>query len=313
MRRGSRTLRALAVTACAAAAVACSWDPRRPFERESPAVSSAIDALDGGDASAAAEILTRYLETGACEKGNISISAAVKQKGAGSFDLGLALFALGERYGRPFGDEELGDAGEDQAPLRQAEVDCGLRIARAVAQDRDQALAVRARARHLEGNLLFLTRDYRGAVKAYDEALVLAPGEHDGGDDVGRDAAHNRAIALRRIDDQEKDAGRDSGHDSSPPDDSGAPPDSGADSGGSDAGAGDDGGSDSGDDGGGNDGGGDGGPPPPPEPQPNEPPPPPSQSPDDRILDQLENAPTVQAEDAKRRANRRRVPASEDK
>ena len=65
---------------------------------------------------------------------------------------------------------------------------------------------VRARAHYLSGNLAFLDGDYEDAVTAYDRALVLTPGEADSGDPVGRDAAWNRAIALRRIDDK-KDAG----------------------------------------------------------------------------------------------------------
>src|SRR4029079_4833097 len=89
-------------------------------------------------------------------------------------------------------------------------IDCALRIVRAVAES-DAPLEVRARARYLEGNLLFLNGQYEEAVKAYDHALTLSPGQVDAGDPVGRDAAWNRAIALRRIEDK-KDAGPDANH-----------------------------------------------------------------------------------------------------
>ena len=54
----------------------------------------------------------------------------------------------------------------------------------------------------------FLRAKYEEAVKEYDLALTLVPGlfEEAGGDGIGRDAAWNRAIALRRIEEQ-KDAG----------------------------------------------------------------------------------------------------------
>ena len=79
-----------------------------------------------------------------------------------------------------------------------------------------------------------------------------------------------------------------------------------------DSGAGQDGGSDAGQD---------GSPPPqpdsgppPPSPDAGTPPPPPPSDQDERMLDQLENAPTVQEEDAKRRAaNHRHVRGMEDK
>jgi hypothetical protein len=260
----------------------------------------------------------------------------------GTFDFGLVLFKIGEAYGARFGDEES-DAGiggiKDPNPmgkgLRAGVVECALRIVRRVGEDATQPVALRARARYLEGNLLFLMGTYEEAVTAYDKALALAPGMGDAGpsgvpdgsqaaftpDPVGRDAAWNRAIALRRIADK-KDAGNDSGSD-------------GGDGGGGDAGGeggdGDGGGNDSGGDSGKNDDDKDGGgnndddkdsgkdsggePPPKPDPKeppdagqaPQQPPPPSRQSQDERILDQLENAPTVQHEAAKKAAGRRRV------
>jgi len=151
-----------------------------------------------------------------------------------------------------------------------------------------------ARARYLEGNLNFSHGHYEEAVSAYDKALTLAPGESDSGDSGRRDAAWNRAIAMRRIEDK-KDAGSDSGSD-----------------GGNDAartrrGPGHDG-KDGGNDSGGNDSGTTSGAIRVKSPDREEairvslrqnkqpdagPPPPPRANEDDRMLDQLESAPTV--------------------
>src|SRR5262249_41658077 len=121
---------------------------------------------------------------------------------------------------------------------RREEVECALRIVRLIAADTSVPIDLRARADYLAGNLEFLRREYRSAVSAYDLALRLIPGlpEAAGGDGIGRDAAWNRAIALKRIEDEEnrRDASADAPHDS--PED--APKDGrdNADSGGRDAG-----------------------------------------------------------------------------
>lgn len=287
---------------------ACNWDPRRPFDREAPEVNEAIGYLDAGEAGSkeASEILQDYLATGKCDDGNIGTPPRVRARPLGSFDLGIALFRIAESYGRRFGEEENAKGQHDTQPQgqRAGSVACALRIVRTVAEDLSQPLELRARARYLEGNLLFLNADYEEAVKAYDKALELAPGMFDAGpfaasdsgrtyavDPIGRDAAYNRAIALRRADDK-KDAGNDASSDAS-------------------SDASNEGG---GGDGGGNDGGGeagaDGGKP---ESQPNEPPPPPKANQDERMLDQLENAPTVQHEDARKRSLRHRVQGAADR
>src|SRR6185369_15723408 len=116
---------------------------------------------------------------------------------------------------------------------RSKGVDCALRVVRLVASDATTPVEFRARAHYLAGNLEFLRRDYKAAVKEYDAALRLMPGvPEDGGDGIGRDAAYNRAIALRRIEDEEnkkKDAEPpDAGNDGGQPD-SGDQPDSGKD------------------------------------------------------------------------------------
>ncbi len=204
----------LAVAALAAASGCSGWDPRAPFERSAPPVDEALRALDAGKPEPAEETLQRYLGTGRCSAdGGIGVPPAVLQKPNGSFDLGLTLFHLGERFGRRFGDEELGDGGPQEEALaakRSAEIDCALLIVRAIAADPKVPPELRARARYLAGNLEFMRRKYEDAVKEYDQALGLVPGlaEDSGGDGLGRDAAWNRAIALRRIQDQ-KDAGTD--------------------------------------------------------------------------------------------------------
>lgn len=327
---------------------ACGWDPSRPFDREAPQVNEALRYYDAGEAGTAAELLQEYLATGACSEGNIGTPPRVRERPNGTFDLGLSLFKLAEQYGHRFGDEE-NDAGfldPNLKAMREEQVDCALRVVRAIAEDPAQPVPLRAKARYLEGNLHFLTAAYKEAVTAYDQALELAPAMGDAGpiganldggkvsysaDPVGRDAAWNRAVALRRIEDK-----KDAGNDAAPPDGGDGDndsqnqdqPDSGNDDQNKDGGN-DDQNQDAGDqDGGGNDdqkdageqdGGGDDQdqkkPPPKEDPkkEPEQPPPPSRQSQDERILDQLENAPTVQQEAAKKHARTRKVRGMADK
>jgi tetratricopeptide (TPR) repeat protein len=300
---------------------ACGWNPSRPFDREAPAVKHAIADLDAGDASSAAERLEDYLSTGPCKDGSIGEPDLLKKRPDGTFDLGLSLFRIGEKYGRRFGEEEI-DAGVDEnsRSLRHAQVECARRLADAIANDESTPIDLRARAHYLAGNLAFLDGDYDNAVKAYDAAIVMAPGQNDGGDPVGRDAAWNRAIALRRIEDKKdagqdaspdasQDASQDSGQDAKPD----APPEAGPDSG-NDGSNGNDGGQESGSPEGGPDGGNDGAAPDKPEGGANQDAaaPPPMSNEDERMLDQLESAPTLQQEEAKR-AGKKRVRGMADK
>ncbi len=290
---------------------ACGWDPSRPFDRDAPAVTRAIAALDAGDATAAAATLEEYLSTGKCDEGKIGTPDGLKRRPNGTFDLGLSLFGLGESYGRRFGDEEL-DAGDGDKAARSAQIDCALRVVRAIATGDHVDLPLRAHARYLEGNLLFLGARYEEAVTAYDESLRLTPGFVDAGDPVARDAAWNRAVALRRIEDK-KDAGPDAAPDSGDGGGDSGNKDGGGDSGNKDGG-GDSGGGDAGSDGaspksdaGQDSGGPDAGSPPPKQDEDAGPPPPPKANQDERMLDQLENAPTVQQETARKNAQKRRV------
>lgn len=312
----------------------CGMEPDRVFERNAPQVDRAIEALDAGEAGPAAELLQAYLGTGKCEKGEIGVTDLARARSNASFDLGLALFLLGEKFGARFGEEEssIGDGGptdeqKQQMELRSEQVTCALKLLRAIGSSTDLPMDLAARARYLEGNLEFLRRNYRDAVRAYDEALRLIPGvEPDAGDEVGRDAAWNRAIALRRIEENERDAGQDAqdeqdaSQDTSPDTDSGSPeggedgPKESGDEGKQDAPSEDSGGGDGAPD------GGDGSAPDDENKQPDagqpdgdKQPPPQPQTQDDRILDMLEAAPTVQLEDARRNAARRQVRGMVDK
>jgi tetratricopeptide (TPR) repeat protein len=309
--RASRSFLAVACLLGLASLAGCAWDPSRPFDRDAPLVREAIFDLDAGDAASAASRLEDYLSTGACKDGIIGTPELLKRRPDGTLDLGLALFRIGEQYGRRFGEEE-GTEGITEAvrAKRHAQVECARRVAQEIAEDDGVPGEVRARAHYLSGNLAFLDGAYEDAVTAYDRALVLTPGEPDSGDPVGRDAAFNRAIALRRIDDK-----KDAGPDASPPGDAGSDasrePDGGHDRG-QDASSGNaDGSAPSG----GKDA--ESPPPPPPDAGPEPPreagaPPPPSTDEDQKMLDQLENAPTLQQEEAKR-AGKKRVRGMADK
>ena len=197
--------------------------------RSSPVVNDAVEALDGGDAGAAVSLLEEYLSTGKCDNGTIGAPSSVNAHPNAAFDLGLGLFEIAERFGKRFGEDppppDGGRPPAEEAELakRSAEVDCALRIVRLAATDSSVPVELRARAFYLSGNLEFLRREYKNAVAGYDAALKLIPGlPGDAGDGIGRDAAYTRSIALRRIEDQEKDAG--------PPDagnDGGEKPDAG--------------------------------------------------------------------------------------
>ena len=298
------------------------------FTRHSPVVDDALHSLDAGDPSKATDLLETYLSTGQCQKGELGTPDLVRARENASLDLGLALFRVAERFGARFGDDTKPAPGApDHFEERSSEIDCALRVVRLVATDAAASIELQARAQYLTGNLEFLRGSYEDAVTAYDAALKLAPArKEEGAESLGARAAWNRAIALRRIEEQQKkpDAGR-------PPNEH---PDGGEAQ--------------------------DGGKKKEPEPSPdagapqskkdddqkkdqkkdqedqkkneqeqkqakkdeqdrNQPdksrkgPPPPSLSQDERMLDNLEQAPTVQQEAAKRSAARAHVSGMEDK
>ena len=107
---------------------------------------------------------------------------SLKKRPDGTFDLGLALFRIGEAFGRRFGEEEI-DAGRrrgDTREQRHAQIECALRVVEAIADDDPRRpLELRARARYLEGNLAFLDGAYEDAVRAYDRRSCSRPGMAD--------------------------------------------------------------------------------------------------------------------------------------
>lgn len=315
--------------------VGCGIEPDRVFERNAPQVDRAIEALDAGEAGVAAELLQQYLGTGRCEAGELGVSDFARERKNASFDLGLTLFLFAEQFGPRFGQEDEGlhdggptDEQKKAMELRSEQVTCALRLLRAIGASKEIPVDLAARAKYLEGNLEFLRRNYKDAVNAYDEALRLIPGvDPDAGDGIGRDAAWNRAIALRRIQDEnERDAGQDAPEDQDASSDATPDTDAGSPEGGEDAPqeAGDEGQDDApSEDSGGGDGSPDAGDGSAPEdenktpdagaPDGGQQPPPEPVSQDERMLDMLEAAPTVQLEDARRNAARRQVRGMVDK
>jgi Ca-activated chloride channel family protein len=335
--RRRRNPRAQAVVAASAAIAlpslfGCEGGVRDPFIRRAPVVQEAIAAYDAGDAGAAMQKLEDYLSTGPCKQGSIGTPDSVRARPNASFDLGLALYAVAERFG---GTLRRADAplGGGPPPKSDAdEIDCAVKIVGVVRGDAANPIALRSRASYLAGNLELLRGQYRAAVAAYDESLKLMPARENAGDPVARNAAHNRAIALRLAEEEEREP-PDAGPKEPPeePDAGGEQGDSGSKKNPSDGGRPEE--ADDAPDGGASskrDPEKDDGQPEekdqakqekPGEPEPSEeeaareqPPETEraSQSPDERMLDELEQVPTVQQE-AVRRQGARRVVGMEDK
>jgi Ca-activated chloride channel homolog len=170
------------------------------FTRHAPQVDEAISALEGQDAGAAERHLTGYLGLAPCRDGSINASAALAERAQASFDLGLALFRIGERFGGRFG-EDPGQTEDDPRLLakRSAEVGCAQSVVQQLVARPSLPVELRAQAYYLLGNLEFLRREYDAAITSYERALGLVPGDDaPSALPVGRDAAHNRALALRR-------------------------------------------------------------------------------------------------------------------
>jgi Ca-activated chloride channel homolog len=311
----------------------CVEDVRDPFLRKAPTVQEAIRAYDAGEVTVAVQKLTEYLSTGPCAQGAIGTPDTVRTRPNASYDLGLALFSVAERFGDPFARAAQPTPGQppDPSGRRAQEIACARQIVGIVRGDPKNPVSLRAHASFLAGNLELLGGAYREAVRAYDEALRLVPARDDTGDAIARRAAHNRAIALRLAEEAERE----------PPDaGSPEPPEPGADGGPDDRRTdggkpdpsrspdGDEGDPDPADD----DApkqepepeekdGKDGKEPRPDEPQAHPEPPaaepeprePSAASQDERMLDALEQAPTVQQEAARRRGRARRVVGMEDK
>ncbi|HEU4580836.1 MAG TPA: VWA domain-containing protein [Polyangiaceae bacterium] len=198
----------------------------RAFTRRAPDVDRGIEALEAGDAGAAAQHFTTYLGTGPCNDGSIGVPPTLAQRPQASFDLGLALFKIAERFGGRFGEDQgREEDNPQQLAARSAEVACALSVLEQIVGRRNLPLELTAQAHYLLGNLEFLRREYKAAVSHYNRALELIPGDDaESAQAVGRDAAHNRALALRRAEEdkpkppQHPDAGPEQG-------DAGAPQD----------------------------------------------------------------------------------------
>jgi tetratricopeptide (TPR) repeat protein len=324
----------------------CSID--RLFERDDPRVEAARAALEAGadaDLDRAQQDLEEVLRFRCESDGGTDL---VIERPNAAFDLGLVLFRIAELVGGRFGDEERIDAGGEEAEsivaARARGLDCAQLLLRKLAKDPATPLEIAQRARYLLGNFAFLARRYDDAIAHYDEVLVRTPargtdppGEAGPPVDDGalaRDAAWNRAIALKRRDDQ-KDAGPDGGDDAAP--ESGPDADGGQDGGADADSAGQDGGDDGRNDGddGRNDGGADGrddaadrgdagppetgpddaGPPQAPSAAPTTPPPAPSSSAafDLRELDRFDQKAPFDPDFKARARERRRIPKGRDK
>jgi Ca-activated chloride channel homolog len=213
-----------------AALSGCKDTEQRLFSRYSPVVDQARAAIESADAGDARNLLTEYLSTGRCKDGNLGTPDQVRQLPQAALDLSLALFQLAERFGAKFGEQPPAADDKQASALlaqRSLEVDCALRLVRVIAADPDVPLELRAQAYYLSGNLEFLRHDYKSAVKSYDQALQLSPGgSGDAGSDLGTRAAFNRAIALKRAEEQDKQKPPEPDAGSDPPSgDAGAPKD----------------------------------------------------------------------------------------
>jgi Ca-activated chloride channel homolog len=206
------------------------------FTRRAPAVEDAVQALGGHDAGVAQKLLGDYLGTGPCSEGRIGTPPLVGERPQASFDMGLALFQIAERFGARFGQETAPPKDKALLGKRSEEVSCASTLLDQILARPELALDFRAHAHYLSGNLEMLRHNYKAAVSAYDRALELLPGsDAETADPIGRDAAHNRALALRYEEENEPpeppDAGAPEpgdgggGKDSPPPpQDGGKPP-----------------------------------------------------------------------------------------
>jgi len=208
----------------------------RLFMRDSPVVNDAIEALATNQQKVATELLTKYLETGACEAGVIGAGERARRLGDAGLDLGLALASAFPKAAAatpsqtatakapsPLVPGALGSAdpaappggappsGIPAAPATEvdpevsARIDCALRVLSPVAENPDLTSELRARAHYLMGNLELSRNAFQAAIDAYDRAIVLAPGlPEKTGDAIGRDIAHNRAVAQRRQQEEEE-------------------------------------------------------------------------------------------------------------
>ena len=198
----------------------CEGGLKQPFIRRAPDVEKALSAIDAGDASAGVDWLEHYLQTGKCSGGSIGTPDSIPTRNNAAFDLGLALFQVAEKFGGRFGEPsapvnaQQNPANQQLLALRSEQVECALRVVLVLTDLPQASVEFKARANYLAGNLYFLREEYKNAVKSYDQALRLIPGlVGDKGDAIGRDAAWNRALALERSEREPPDAGKNNQND----------------------------------------------------------------------------------------------------
>jgi hypothetical protein len=119
---------------------------------------------------------------------------------------------------------QSGPGGPGTPPGKTGELDCALRLLAPLADGESEPAALRARALYLMGQIEMQKGEFEGAADAYTRGLRFAPALPEGsGDSLGRDLAFNRSIALLRAlekkkqeeeqkkkDEQEKKEGDDS-------------------------------------------------------------------------------------------------------
>jgi Ca-activated chloride channel homolog len=89
--------------------------------------------------------------------------------------------------------------GPGSPPPPNPELDCALRLLSPLAENEGESAALRARALYLMGQVEMKKGEFEAAAEAYTRGLRFVPAEPEGkGDALGRDLAFNRSIALRR-------------------------------------------------------------------------------------------------------------------
>lgn len=86
----------------------------------------------------------------------------------------------------------------DGKPASAAQIDCALRLLAPLGPSEALPVALRARSLYLAGNLELSRSQFEPAISYYDQAILLSPGVAPGqGDALGMSIAFNRALALR--------------------------------------------------------------------------------------------------------------------
>lgn len=228
--RADRLLAAILPLGAALVVGACSVDLAKVFDRPDPRVEEARGALEASIATNDADLAAARMQLEEVLQWRCETDGGkdlVVERPNASVDLGLLLFRISELVGRRFGEEEMMDAeGEEAegiAAARAAQLDCAHLLLLELANDPATPKDIALRARYLLGNFQFLSRRYKEAIAEYDEVLLAHPARGDDppgevgapkdDDAVARDAAWNRAIALKRLHDRDAGADADSGQD----------------------------------------------------------------------------------------------------